>query len=165
MPIEALSWDIYFFLVIFLFGIVKMFSVFSDTETKEVTDTKPVTGTQERIIDLTQGQDNLNFLDRMIKEKFNYHLYLTLMPIYFDGKIPEKKVIKDLKENIYVTVVGSLSNVVKKEMLRFFTEKGIELYVHERIIILLNETDFRSSEKFKEAFRDLNVRNVDKILD
>jgi hypothetical protein len=120
--------------------------------------------TNEKVIDLVHGQETLNFIDRIVKEKYSYHLYLTLMPIYLDRKIPEKKKIQELKEKIYVAVVGSLSVSVKNEVLRFFTEKGIEIYVHERIIILMNETDFKNAEKFTEAFRDLNANKIDQIM-
>jgi maleate cis-trans isomerase len=115
-------------------------------------------------IDVVEGMKVIDFLERMIKEKYNYHMYLTLLPIYIDKKIPEKKVISDLKEKIYVSVVGSLTKDVKRKILQFFTEKGIEIYIHEKIIIFMNETDFRSAEKYNEAFRDISVSNVDKIL-
>jgi len=156
--ITSTSLDLFFFIFILFWGLFKIVNVFkSDPKTETIS-----TG---RVIDPNHGQDALNFLDRIIKEKYNYHLYLTIMPIYLDRKIPEKKVIKELKEMIYVSVVGSLTSGIKREVLRFFTEKGIELYVHERIIILMNETDFRSAEKFNEAFRDLNAHKLEKILD
>ncbi len=154
----ATSIDLFLFIIILFWGVFKLISVFTKEKPTALLD-------EDRTVDPNHGQDALNFLDRVIKEKYNYHLYLTLMPIYLDRKIPEKKVIKELKEKIYVSVVGSLTSGVKREVLRFFTEKGIELYVHERIIILMNETDFRSAEKFNEAFRDLNAAKVEKILE
>jgi hypothetical protein len=150
---------LFFFLFILMFGGFKALMAFHTPQTDE-----KVSDNNQRIINPDEGQDALNFLDRIIKEKYNYHLYLILLPIYSDNKIPEKKVINELKEKIYVSVVGSLTHPVKKEILRFFTEKGIELYVHERIVILMNETDFRAVDKFNEAFRDLNKNNIEKIL-
>jgi hypothetical protein len=106
----------------------------------------------------------LNFLDRFIKDKFNYHLYLELLPIYLDNKIPEKNLIKTLKEKIYVSVVGSLSQSLKKKIMQYYTEKGIEIYIHEKIIVYMNETDFKTASKFSEAFRDLDNKKIDRLL-
>ncbi len=115
-------------------------------------------------IDLRKGQLAMDFLERLIREKYNYYMYLELLPIYLDRKIPEKNTIKNIKEKIYVSVVGSLTRSVKHEILNFFTEKGIEIFVNEKIIIMMNETDFRSAEKFTEAFREINANNVDRII-
>ena len=115
-------------------------------------------------INVVEGMKVIDFLERIIKEKYNYHMYLTLLPIYMEKKIPEKKVITDLKEKIYVSVVGSLTKDVKHKILQFFTEKGIEIFIHEKIIIYMNETDFKSTEKFNEAFREITPSNVDKII-
>ncbi len=152
---------LFFILIIIFYMIFKISELFVDQKVNKLPEDSSV---DKRYIDIAHGDKILNFLDRIIKEKYTYHLYLTLMPIYLDRKIPEKKHIQELKEKIYVSVVGSLTSNVKKEVLRFFTEKGIEIYVHERIIILMNETDFRSTEKFTEAFRDLNPSKLDQIL-
>jgi len=147
-------------LCLLFYMLFKLVELFKSSNQDEL----PESSTDHRFINLIHGQEALNFLDRLIKEKYNYHLYLDLMPVYLDRKIPEKKQIQDLKEKIYVSVVGSLTKSVKQEVTRFFTEKGIEIYVYERIIILINETDFKSTEKFTEVFRDLNSAKIDQIL-
>jgi hypothetical protein len=106
----------------------------------------------------------MNFLDRIIQEKYKYHLYTSLLPIYLDRKIPEKKLISTLKEKIYVSIVGGLTPETKKSILNFFTEKGIEIYIHEKIMVLMNETDFRSTEKYTEAFRDIKEKNINNLM-
>jgi hypothetical protein len=115
-------------------------------------------------IDFKYTQVALDFLDRLIKEKYNFYLYTNLLPIYLDNKIPEKKLVQEIKEKIYVSVVGGLNPDTKKSILTFFTEKGIEIYIHEKIMILMNETDFRTSDKFKESFRNIDPKKVDVIL-
>ena len=115
-------------------------------------------------VDFKYAEDAMKFLDKIINEKYKYHLYATLMPIYLDKKIPEKKTIGEIKEKIYVSVVGGLTSETKKSILNFFTEKGIEIYIHEKIMVLMNETDFRSTEKFTEAFRDIKTRNIDQLI-
>jgi hypothetical protein len=115
-------------------------------------------------VDFKYVEDAMKFLDKIIQEKYKYHLYATLLPVYLDKQIPEKKMISEIKEKIYVSVVGSLTSETKKSILNFFTEKGIEIYIHEKIMVHMNETDFRSTEKFTEAFRDIKSKNVDQLI-
>ncbi len=115
-------------------------------------------------INFVEGQQSIDFLERLIREKYSYYMYLELLPIYLDRKIPEKNTIKKIKEKIYVSVVGSLTKSVKLEILKYFTEKGIEIFVNEKIIIMINETDFRSAEKFTEEFREITVGNVSQLI-
>jgi len=110
------------------------------------------------------NESALNFLDRLIENKYNFHMYTTLIPIYMDSKIPEKKTIKELKEKIYVSVVGGLSTKTKISILDFFTEKGVEIYIHERIMILMNKTDFKTSGKYTEGFRNLKSNQIQNIM-
>ncbi len=116
-------------------------------------------------VDLQKGQLAIDYLQRLISEKYNYYMYLDLLPIYLDRKIPEKNIIKDVKEKIYVSVVGSLTKPVKQEILKFFTEKGIEIFVHESIVIHMNKTDFQASDSVNSRFiSDLRDADIDKIL-
>ncbi len=137
---------------------IDMFDAFINRkiEVEKLEEIKPVS--------LVKGQEAIDFIERLIKEKYNYYMYLELLPIYLDHKIPEKNKIKVIKEKIYVSVVGSLTRHVKSEILDFFTEKGIEIFIHEKIIILMNETDFRSTERFTESFREITANNVSQII-
>ncbi len=137
-------------------GLCRLFKRKPKTEVVEVIKTTNV--------NLNKAETAMDFLERLIKDKYTYYMYLELLPIYLANNIPEKNVIKKIKEKIYVSVVGSLTRPVKEEMLKFFTEKGVEIFVNEQIIILMNETDFRSAGKFTEAFRELNVNTIDQIL-
>ncbi len=146
----------------FLIGVVAQTIKSKLKKTEKEIETEEVNEPAE--IDLTKGQLAIDYLERIISEKYNYYKYLELLPIYLDNKIPEKKVIKETKEKIYVSVVGSLTTEVKRELLKFFTEKGIEIFVHEKIIIHMNQTDFRASEKLTESFREITAGNVDKLM-
>jgi hypothetical protein len=119
---------------------------------------------KESNVDFKYAQSAIEFLDKIIKDKFNYHLYTNILPAYMDNKIPEKKVISDIKDKIYVSVVGGLSQETKKSILNFFTEKGIEIYVHEKIMTHMNETDFRTVNKHDEAFKNLDARRVNTVM-
>ncbi len=115
-------------------------------------------------IDFKYASEAMLFLDNLIQVKYDYHLYSTIMPIYLDKKIPEKKEIEQIKERIYVSIVGGLSPTTKKSILLFFNEKGIEIYIHEKIINLMNKTDFINSEKFKESFRDIKGDGINTLI-
>ncbi len=150
-----------FIIVTFSFLVIFIYRKMHKGKSNNTSDDADI---QSKGIDLRKGQYSIDYLERLIKEKYNYYMYLELLPIYLDRKIPEKNVIRDVKEKIYVSVVGSITRQVKEEILTFFTEKGIEIFVHEKIVILINETDFRSAEKFTEAFREINLGNVDKLV-
>jgi len=115
-------------------------------------------------IDFRYASEAMNFLDKIIQEKYKFYMYSTLMPLYLDNKIPEKKMINEIKEKIYVSVVGSLTTETKKSILSFFTEKGIEIYIHEKIIGLMNETDFKASNKLNEKFKDIRGKKLDTLI-
>jgi hypothetical protein len=119
---------------------------------------------QQEKIDFKYADDAIKFLDRIINEKYRYYMYVELIPIYLDKKIPEKKLIQTIKEKIYVSVVGGLTQETKKSILTFFNEKGIEIYIHEKIMILINETDFKASDKSGESFRDIKDRNISAMM-
>ncbi len=114
--------------------------------------------------DFIYMQKALDFLDRIIKDKFDYYMYTTLLPLYLDNKIPERKEMQELKIKIYVSVVGGLTTKTKRSILNFFTEKGIEIYINEKIMIYMNKTDFKTAGKFGEAFRNVRPKNIDTLL-
>ncbi len=153
-------------IVIFIFFViatgVKKVIEFSTRPKEPEPESKELIPIKE--VDLTRGQVAMDFIDRLIQEKYNYYMYLELLPIYLDRKIPEKNVINKVKEKIYVSVVGSLSVDVKYEMLKFFTERGMEIYVNEKIVVMINRTDFKSAERFTESFREITPTNVGSII-
>ncbi len=129
---------------------------------KEIKIEVPVVQTE---VDINKSQLLIGFIEKLTKEKYTYYMYLELLPIYLDGKIPEKNKVQEIKEKIYASVVGSLTTEIKQEFLKFFTEKGIEIFVHQRIIILMNETDMTASDTPGSRFiGDLRNADLDKIL-
>ena len=151
IPVFIYNWNALTFSKKELIKKNKIIKEFEKEKNKEYTDFK-------------YSEDALKFIDKLIQSKYNYHLYTTLLPVYLDKKIPEKKMIETVKEKIYVSIVGGLTRETKKSILRFFTEKGIEIYINEKIIVLMNETDFRNAGKFTEGFRDLNPSKMDSLI-
>jgi hypothetical protein len=53
-----------------------------------------------KTVDFKYATEAMVFIDSLVELKFSYHLYSVLMPIYLDKKIPEKKQVNEIKENI-----------------------------------------------------------------
>ncbi len=163
---------LFFFSVIILTKISKIFiSIFNFFKIKKDRRDKVKAKAKAKLelgeitpIDFNRGEEAMDFLDRLIRDKYNYYLYLELLPVYLDSRIPERSVIRKIKEKIYVSVVGSLTRSVKLQLLEFFTEKGIEIYVNQKIVIMMNMTDFQASDKLSESFREITVKNIDVLL-
>ena len=114
-------------------------------------------------VSVNEAQEVLVYLNALIQEKFNYHLYSKLLTTYSDNRVPEVKDIKKIKEHIYLSVTTSLAVGFKKTILRYHTVKGIEVIIHERVMTLLNEVDFTMTNK-KDGFKELNLKNLSKII-
>lgn len=115
-------------------------------------------------LDIKEAQEVLDYLNNLIREKFNYHLHSKLLPLYVSGKIPETKVVKEIKENIYLSVTASVSPQLKKIILKYFSSKGVELLIHEKIMTMINEVDFTMTKSEKDVFKDITAKNISKIL-
>lgn len=115
-------------------------------------------------LDIKEAQEVLDYLNNLIREKFNYHLHSKLLPLYVSGKIPETKIVKEIKENIYLSVTASISTQLKKIILKYFSPKGIELLIHEKIMTMINEVDFTMTKSERDVFKDITAKNISKIL-
>lgn len=120
---------------------------------------------QSQKLNIKEASDIIKYLNELIQEKFNYHLHSKLLTLYIDGKIPEIKLIKSIKEHVYLSVTTSLSPEFKKLLLKYHTPKGIEVFIHERTMTLLNEVDFTMTKsKNTEQFKGVTPKNIDQIL-
>jgi len=115
-------------------------------------------------VDFKYAEEAMNFLDKLIQEKYRFYLYSTMMPIYSNGQIPEKKEVKEIKNKIYLSIIGGLTTETKRSLLNFFTKKGIEIYIHEKIIGLMNETDFKVSNRNIEIFKNTKGKKLDILM-
>jgi hypothetical protein len=116
------------------------------------------------LIDFKEAQSALDYLDRLIKAKIQFYTLFELMPIYNENNVPEKKVIEEIKHKIYATIVGSLSKEIKKKILKYSNQKGIEIYINERIMTYLNETDFKVSNSSSNIFKDIKMNSIDTLM-
>lgn len=118
----------------------------------------------EEPVDFKYIKESTDFLDELIRLKFSYYLYTFFIPLYLDKKVPEKAKVEEIKEKIYVSVVGGLSMRTKKSIMGFFTEKGVQMYINERILNHMNEVDYRTSDKYTESFKDLKAGGIETLM-
>ena len=76
-----------------IFFIILMVFVFEIYKTKSAQKKSLLQYNQ--VFNFKSGQEILDYLDRLIKEKYTYQLYANLLPIYLDRKIPEKNIVKE----------------------------------------------------------------------
>jgi len=94
------------------------------------------------IIDFNDAQSAITFLNIMIKEKYNYYNYIKLLPLYNELKIPENKLIQEIKHTIFLNIRGSLSEEITSNLLKYFSRKGLDIYINEKIIVFINQVDY-----------------------
>jgi len=88
----------------------------------------------------------IEFLDKLITDKYEYYLYKEILPVYV-GNISNKKEkfnkekFLQLKEMFFSDINMSLSKNIKIELMNLFTRKGIEIYIHQKFATLFNKTD------------------------
>lgn len=156
---------------IFIFALVLMDKKNKDKNAtkakKEADEIKAKQQEESKTNSLTmqEAREVIDYMNLLIQEKFNYHLHSKLLPLYVSGKTPEIKVIKEIKDHIYLSIITSLSPALKNKILKYHTNKGLDIMIHERIMSLLNEIDFTMTKnKSGEVFKGINMQNVDKIL-
>jgi len=88
----------------------------------------------------------MDFLDDLIKDKYEYYLYKEILPVYLGNESNKKEKFNkekflQLKNFFFLDILKSLSKNVKIELMNLFTKDGIELYIHQKFATLFNKTD------------------------
>jgi len=118
---------------------------------------------QQSTVNFKTASEALEFINKITEEKFNFYLFGELLPLYQKSKIPETSVITEIKNSIYLSITASLTSDMKLEILKFFTKKGIEMHIHEKIMLLMNKIDYTLTSGSKN-FNEINPNNIHKIL-
>jgi len=119
--------------------------------------------TKPQVIDVSKYEERRKFLDDFILLNFKISLYTEILPLYNTNKSLQKKQINEIRNKIFAGVIGKLRPEILNLYFDYFTEKGFEMYVHEKIWFLLNEVDYKYKEK-GEFFKDVNLRTLNKII-
>ena len=88
----------------------------------------------------------VEFLNDLLKTKFDYYTYKEILPIYIGNETNKKEKFKKekflkLKEFYFKDISMSLSKNIKKELINLFTEQGIEIYIHQYFATHFNKID------------------------
>jgi len=82
------------------------------------------------------------FFDNLLLVKFNFYAnqYLANM---LKGKSVDKSEIKSGKDQFYIDVSSTLNKYQKEQLLKIYSERGIELYIHQSFLRMLNDIDIK----------------------
>lgn len=84
----------------------------------------------------------------LIQEKFNYYLYTEILPIYKSDKLPEDNQIDQIKNSIYTSIIGGFSKNFKMKYENIYTEKGFQLMIFQKVLLLFNNIDYDNYDSF-----------------
>ena len=132
-------------------------------EKEEMSEQHEILHDQSTLVNFKTASDALEFINKITEEKFNFYLFGELLPLYQKSKIPETSVITEIKNSIYLSITASLTSDMKLEILKFFTKKGVEMHIHEKIMLLMNKIDYTLTSDSKN-FNEINPNNIHKIL-
>jgi len=86
------------------------------------------------------------FLDSFLEQKYRYYLTSDILAYFLNGKEIPKKEIQNIKEKFFSDVTMSLNKKQQENILKIFTSKGIELYIHQSFLKLLNESNIKFTD-------------------
>ena len=147
---------VYGLLVILLFGINGTFFIIKkyknrinniNKELEKITSEKNAIEKKYNAISIQDTDASLNFLNKLLDLKFGYYLNTFLIANFVNDKDLDKKEIKKLKDDFYLDVSNTLNTQQKYNLLRVFSQKGIELYIHQTFLKLFNDANI----KFKNS--------------
>ncbi len=111
------------------------------------------------IMDLkvNEADELINFLDKIIKTKFNFYFINEILPYYQAGEKIDKPTLKEIQERFYIDVSALLNKNFKKLYKKYFTTQGIEIYINEKFIYFINKFD---SLNIEEKITDATIHKL-----
>jgi len=98
---------------------------------------------KNNIINIKQTKQTFDFFNELLEIKFRYYLTSEILAYFLNGKeIPKKEIIK-LKENFYIDVTKTLNKNQRENILKIFSNEGIEMYIHQTFLKLLNDCNIK----------------------
>jgi len=88
----------------------------------------------------------MEFLNDLIKKKYEYYLYKDILPVYIGNEYSKKEKFSkekflELKEFFFNDIYMSLSPEIKNDIITLFSKSGIEIYIHQQFATYFNKTD------------------------
>jgi len=110
-------------------------------------------------IDLTEAEKAKQFLDKIIKDKFEYYLVTEILPLYKIGKTLDKNQVNELKEQFFIDVSYFINKDLKNILKSYFNKEAIKIYIIEKFFIYLNKVDMSFFEEI-----NLNEKDFEKMI-
>jgi len=92
-------------------------------------------------ISIQDSKEVFEFLNDVIKVKFNYYLNVYFLANFASDKEIDKADIKKFKNDFYLDVSSLFEYKQKERLLKVFSQKGIELYIHQSFLRLFNDAN------------------------
>ena len=112
----------------------------------------------ESELPIKDSKEVFEFLNDLILVKFKYYLNVYFMANFASDKEIDKADIKKFKNDFYLDVSSTLNNEQKKRLLKVFSQKGIELYIHQSFLRLFNDANI----KFKNGEQHNTVDSMNR---
>ena len=106
---------------------------------------------------VNEADELINFLDKIIKTKFNFYFINEILPYYQAGEKIDKPTLKEIQERFYIDVSALLNKNFKKLYKKYFTTQGIEIYINEKFIYFINKFD---SLNIEEKITDATIHKL-----
>jgi len=94
-------------------------------------------------INIVESKNIVEFFDNLLVTKFEYYLNTFIIAYFVSDKELEKKEIKKLKDQFFIDVSKTLNKKHRDLILKVYDEKGVELYIHQTFLRLLNTSNIK----------------------
>jgi len=115
--------------------------------------------TKPKKLDLSEAEKAKQFLDKIIRDKFEYYLATEILPVYKVGKTLDKKQVNELKEQFFIDVSYFLNKNVKNILKSYFNTEAIKIYIIEKFFTNLNKVDMTFFEEL-----NINEKDIEKMI-
>jgi len=98
---------------------------------------------KNEVLSTSDKQEIMIFFDNILEKKFSYYLNVYFLANMIMQKEIEKKEIKKFKDMYYLDISNMINEETKHMILTVFTKKGLDLYIHQTFLKLLNKYDIK----------------------
>ncbi len=121
------------------------------------------TSTNTSKINIIEHSNILTFLNTILEQKFEYYLNTYFLAELSMNKELQKKDIKKYKDMYFLDISNMLNNETKQFIQKVFTQKGIELYIHQTFLKHLSAYDIKFKNGKTSNMDDVNLSTLREI--
>jgi len=106
-------------------------------------------------IDIIEANEIILMFDSLLEKKFKYYNMIHFLAVFQSGKEPDIEVVKGIKQSFYTDISNTLSKDMEDLLIKIYNAKGLDLYIHQSFLRLLNEANIKYRVK-----DDINPANL-----